>query len=103
MYKQDSRREVILKAGSISFQGNRIVCFVLNISAWGAGIVIDSDAAIPFSFDLEISDEHVRRRCMMVWRNDRQIGVTFDTARRHLLPRNASHDAAADLAHEMER
>ena len=31
-----------------------------------------------FAFDLEISGEHGRRRGLIVWRNDRQIGVVFD-------------------------
>jgi PilZ domain len=77
-HKYDSRRRIVLKAGLISFQDTRIGCFVLNISAGGAGLVVESDAAIPFSFDLEIGDERIRRRCLVVWRNDRQIGVAFD-------------------------
>ena len=74
-HKYDSRRRIVLKTGLISFQDTRIGCFVLNISAGGAGLVVESDAAIPFSFDLEIGDERIRRRCLVVWRNDRQIGV----------------------------
>ena len=51
---------------------------VLNISTGGARLLLESDAAIPFAFDLEISGEHGPRRGLIVWRNDRQIGVVFD-------------------------
>jgi hypothetical protein len=77
-HKYDSRRRIVLKTGLICFHGTSIECFVLNISAGGAGLVVDSDVAIPFSFDLEISDERIRRRCLVVWRYGRQIGVVFD-------------------------
>jgi hypothetical protein len=77
-HKYDSRRMIVLKAGSISFQDTCIACVVLNISAGGAGLIVESDAAIPFAFDLEIGDECIHRRCLLVWRNDRQIDVTFD-------------------------
>ena len=69
---------MVLKGGTISFHGTTIGCFVLNISTGGAGLVVESDVAIPFLFDLEIDGEQIRRRCTTVWRNDLQIGVTFD-------------------------
>jgi hypothetical protein len=81
-HKQDGRRTVVLKVGSISFGDTRMGCLVLNISDGGAGLVIENDAAIPFSFELEIIGERVRRRCVMVWRNERQIGVSFDVVSR---------------------
>ena len=77
-YKHDSRRKIVLKAGSISFRDTRVGCIILNISAGGAGLLLESDVALPFSFDLEIGGERTRHRCLIVWRNDRQIGVTFD-------------------------
>ena len=78
-YKPDSRRRLVLKAGTVSFPGMSIGCFVLNISNGGAGLVVESDIAIPLSLDLEISEERVRRRCTLVWRNERQLGVSFDS------------------------
>jgi hypothetical protein len=50
----------------------------LNISVGGAGLIVESEIAIPFSFDLEIGEDCVRRHCRIVWRNDHQIGVSFD-------------------------
>lgn len=76
-YQADGPRNVVLKDGLICFEDASIGCFVLNISTGGAGLVLDSDVLIPFSFDLEIDGEHIRRRCQVVWRNDCLLGVSF--------------------------
>ena len=55
---------------------------MLNISTGGAGLVLDSDVPLPFSFDLEIDGEQIRRRCLVVWRNDCLLGVSFNLDRR---------------------
>jgi hypothetical protein len=81
-YQADGPRQILLKAGLISFQDASIGCFVLNISTGGAGLVLDRDLPIPFSFDLEIDGESARRRCLVVWRNDCHLGVSFDLDRR---------------------
>jgi hypothetical protein len=80
-YHPDGPRKIVLKGGSICFQDTAIRCFVLNISTGGAGLVLDSEIPIPFSFDLEIDEERVRRRCLVAWRNDCHIGVSFDLDR----------------------
>ena len=100
-YKQDSRRKIVLKPGVISFQGERISCVVLNISTGGAGLVLEDDDAIPFAFDLQISGEHIRRSCLLVWRNDRHLGVLFNTDPHRTPQRRESGDPAA--IQEMER
>jgi hypothetical protein len=74
----DGPRKIVLKGGSIHFEETHLGCFVLNISTGGAGLVLDSNAAIPLSFDLEIDGERPRRRCRVVWRNDCHLGVSFD-------------------------
>jgi hypothetical protein len=103
-YKQDSRRKVVLKPGVISFQSERISCVVLNISSGGAGLVLEDDDAIPFAFDLQISGEHIRRSCLLVWRNDRHLGVLFNSDLHRTSRRRASDDPAALAAsQEMER
>lgn len=81
-YQADGPREVVLKDGLICFQDTNIGCFVLNISTGGAGLVLDSDVPIPFSFVLEIDGEHIRRRSLVVWRSDCLLGVSFDLNRR---------------------
>ena len=80
-YHMDGPRKIVLKGGSIRFQDATIRCFVLNISSGGAGLVLDSEIPIPFSFDLEIDEEGARRRCLVAWRNDCHIGVSFELDR----------------------
>ena len=77
-HKNDSQRKMVLKSGTISFRGTSVACVVLNISNGGAGLVVESDVAIPFMFDLAIDGEPVRRRCQVVWRIECRIGVLFD-------------------------
>jgi hypothetical protein len=81
-YQADGPRQILLKGGLISFQEANVGCFVLYISTGGAGLVLDRDVPIPFSFELEIDGERVRRRCLVVWRNDCHLGVSFDLDRR---------------------
>jgi hypothetical protein len=77
-YRVDGPRKIFLKGGLISFQDTSVGCFVMNISTGGAGLLLDSDVAIPFAFELEIDGERVRRRCLVAWRNDCHLGVSFD-------------------------
>jgi PilZ domain len=100
-YKQDSHRKVVLKPGLITFQGERINCVVLNLSTGGAGLVLENDEAIPFAFDLEINGEHIRHRCLLVWRNDRHLGVLFNSDPHRAPERQESDDSAA--IHELEQ
>ena len=77
-YKTDSHRTILMKRGTIFFRDTGIGCLVLNISTGGAGLAVESDVAIPFAFDLEIENEPIRRRCVVVWRLERRLGVTFE-------------------------
>jgi hypothetical protein len=76
--KKDSRRTTLMKAGTISFRNTTVECLVLNISAGGAGLVIESDVPLPFVFDLVIDGGLDRWRCLAVWRIERRLGVSFD-------------------------
>lgn len=76
-YKHGGRRESVLKAGTIAFRNTSIGCFVLNISAGGAGLVVDSSIQLPVTFDLRIDGGPIHR-CCLVWRIEDQMGVAFD-------------------------
>ncbi|QOZ31946.1 hypothetical protein XH92_09755 [Bradyrhizobium sp. CCBAU 53421] len=67
-----------MKRGTIFFRNASIGCVVLNISTGGAGLAVESDVAIPFAFDLEIESEPIRRHCILAWRLERRLGVTFE-------------------------
>ncbi|MGY3484235.1 hypothetical protein ACVW1C_002118 [Bradyrhizobium sp. USDA 4011] len=77
-YKIDSQRTVLMKRGTILFRNTSIGCLVLNISTGGAGLAAQSDVAIPFAFDLKIESEPIRRHCILAWRLERRLGVTFE-------------------------
>ena len=80
-YKPDTARWPVLRHGLIFFKGGSAVCFVLNRSRGGAGLVLQSDLTLPLVFDLESDGENMRRRCMAVWRDQCRLGVSFDLDR----------------------
>ncbi|WP_244067082.1 PilZ domain-containing protein [Bradyrhizobium sp. Ce-3] len=80
-YKTDSQRTPLMKRGTIFFRNTSVDCVVLNISTGGAGLAVESDVAVPFAFDLEIESEPIRRHCILVWRLERRLGVTFEFER----------------------
>lgn len=77
-YKTDSQRTPLMKRGTLFFRNTSVECLVLNISTGGAGLAVESDVAIPFAFDLEIEGEPIWRHCILVWRLERRLGVTFE-------------------------
>ncbi len=77
-YKTDSQRTILMKRGTLFFRDTSVGCLVLNISTAGAGLAVERDVAIPFAFDLEIESEPIRRHCILVWRLERRLGVTFE-------------------------
>lgn len=54
-------------------------CFVRNVSATGANIGMDSSTSgIPDEFVLILTRAgDVRRRCRIVWRSEKALGVRF--------------------------
>jgi hypothetical protein len=80
-FRPDSPRWPVLRNGIVFFKDMSVACFILNRSRGGAGIVLQSDVAIPLVFDLEIDGENMRRRCVAIWRDQCRIGVSFDMDR----------------------
>jgi PilZ domain len=76
--KRNHRRQRVLKAGTIAFDGSGIDCVVRNISATGAALEVESQLGIPPLFHLVISAEQLRRRCRVRWRKEKRIGVVFE-------------------------
>ena len=78
--KRHQRRQRVLKAGTIAFGGSHIDCAVRNISTTGAALEVESQAGIPTSFELLITADRFIRRCHVVWRRGRRLGIAFETA-----------------------
>jgi|SRR3974390_539965 len=73
-----SRRLRTLKGGSIRFRGDAgIDCIIRNMSATGARLEVENPIGIPGKFTLVSMPENMRRRCQVVWRRGKRIGVRF--------------------------
>jgi hypothetical protein len=71
-------RRRILKGGTIEFGGDGIACTLKNLSETGAQIEVISPLYIPDRFTLSIASDQLKRRCRVVWRREKRLGVTFD-------------------------
>jgi hypothetical protein len=60
--------------------GQRHECVVTNISDRGAHINVADSDALPDSFMLLLAENGAtRRRCRVIWRKPREIGIKFDS------------------------
>ena len=60
--------------------GQRFGCVVTNISDRGAHINVADSDALPDSFVLLLAENGAtRRRCRVIWRKPREIGIKFDS------------------------
>jgi PilZ domain len=74
-----AHRHRVLKAGLIEFSGGgAISCAVKNLSASGAALEFESALDIPDRLTLCISPDPVKRQCLVVWRSQKRIGVSFE-------------------------
>lgn len=54
-------------------------CTMLDVSAGGARLKLAGDVTVPEQFTLFLSkiDARLKRRCVIAWRKEKQIGVRF--------------------------
>ena len=71
-------RHRVLKAGTIEFGGGAIDCTVKNISEIGAALEVVTPLYIPDRFTLFVLRDHLKRRCRVIWRREKRIGVRFE-------------------------
>jgi PilZ domain-containing protein len=58
----------------------RCECVITNISDHGAHINVADSKAFPDSFVLLLAENGAtRRRCRVIWRKPREIGIKFDS------------------------
>jgi hypothetical protein len=70
-------RQRVLKAGTIEFEGSSVDCTIRNISPIGAALDVASPIGIPHEITLSIVSRHERRKCHIVWRKEKRVGVAF--------------------------
>ena len=71
-------RRRMFKAGTIEFGGGGMDCTVKNLSDTGAALEILSPLYVPDRFTLFVPSDQFKRRCRVVWRKERRIGIAFD-------------------------
>jgi hypothetical protein len=71
-------RKRVLKAGTIEFGGGAMDCTVKNLSETGAALEVVTPLFIPDRFTLFVASAQSRRRCHVVWRREKRIGVAFE-------------------------
>ena len=71
-------RRRMFKAGTIEFGGSGMDCTVKNLSDTGAALEILSPLYIPDRFTLFVPSDQFRRRCHVVWRKERRVGIAFE-------------------------
>jgi len=68
----------MFKAAVIEFEGVAIRCAVENLSETGAALQLATPHYMPDRFTLSVPGDGFRRRCHIIWRKEKLIGVAFD-------------------------
>jgi hypothetical protein len=100
--KRKSRRRPIRYTAWLMLEADRLHgCVLSDVSDTGARIDVEDSKTIPDCFLLLLAGNgSAQRKCRVVWRKPRQVGVTFerrlaDGAKATLVPKlNANTDAA---------
>jgi PilZ domain len=77
-HRRKAPRRRVLKTGVIEFADTAIECTVRDKSETGAALEVVSPLFIPDRFTLFIQSEQSRRRCRVVWRKGKRMGIAFD-------------------------
>ena len=79
--KRKARRHRLRRNAWVVLEaGQRLECVITNISDRGAHISIADSDALPDSFVLLLAENGAtRRRCRVIWRKPREIGIKFDS------------------------
>jgi hypothetical protein len=100
--KRKAVRRPIRYTAWVALDGNELHgCVLSDISESGARIDIDETKEIPDQFTLLLSNNgSAQRKCRVIWRKPRQIGVTFDrrvteTEKTALAPKHIGENEAA--------
>jgi hypothetical protein len=75
--KRKAARRTVLKTGRIRFGKTSEVCTVRDMSATGASIEVADAMNVPDRFSLVLEMESAARKCAVMWRRERQLGVKF--------------------------
>ena len=79
--KRKARRHRLRRNAWVMLEADqRCECVITNISDRGAHINVADSDALPDSFILLLAENGAtRRRCRVIWRKPREIGIKFDS------------------------
>jgi len=76
--KRTKDRTPTFRAGRIIFSGrNEIGCVIRDLSETGARVALEGDVGLPERVILVISQTAARRKSKIIWRIDRELGLSF--------------------------
>jgi hypothetical protein len=76
----ERRKKLRMKAGKlaqISFEQKKIPCTVVDLSLDGACLELSEASAVPESFELIFSGYGTVKKCRVMWRSGKELGVAF--------------------------
>lgn len=78
--RRESPRRRVLRGATLTFNKGygAFECAVRNQSETGAGLRFGDTAAVPAFFDLQINGETDHRQARVRWRNQTDMGVSWD-------------------------
>ena len=78
--QRDNRRSRTYLGGKIVLnqEGSVIDCLVRNKSEAGCQVIVESQHAIPETFELKIGTTGERFKCSIAWRRKDKIGLKFE-------------------------
>lgn len=79
-FRKARRQLLTCSSIAITASGAREECRFVDISETGARLKVEDSAKIPDQFILVLSERgKVMRRCDVIWRDSKQVGVRFRT------------------------
>lgn len=78
--KRKARRRTIHHTASILLEADQVLsCTLLDVSDSGARLQPERPDAVPDRFELLLSENGApRRECRVIWREGKQVGVSFE-------------------------
>jgi hypothetical protein len=80
----EERREIqrtrVLKGAKIivNQQGSVVDCTIRNLTNAGACLEVATCIEVPANFDLRFAPAQPGRKCRVVWRRERRLGISFE-------------------------
>ena len=79
--RREQKREPTSEPGILRFDDQRVGCTIVNLSAAGAGLLVQDSTKLPTEFVLRLERRAVQYDCEICWQSITKIGVRFISTR----------------------